>query len=199
MMMKHTARSMILGATVCLGDVTFSQVAMAQAAQPIAGAVTGSELTGEVTVVNTQTRLMTIKTPSGVFEVLNVPDSIEGIDDIDIGDEVTITSSETVLVGLEKGTGEKTMGETTVAPAGAVATRTVEPVPGEPMAASVVDDVTVFGTVTKVNQDASTLTVQGADGPMQFKVKDPILLDQVAAGDAITAHYVRVVTGEIKD
>lgn len=188
---KHQTRMIALGAGLCIGSAAIAPTLYAQVDTPVAGAIASSELTGEVTVVNPKTRLMTIKTPAGVYEVLNVPESIEGIDEIDIGDEVTITATEAVLVGVEKGP----LGGTPAA----VATRTVQPVAGEDRAASVVDDITAYGTVEEVNKAASTVTVRGTEGPLLLKVRDPMLLTDLSAGDVITAHYRRVVTGEIKD
>lgn len=157
---------------------------------PVAGAVTTTELTGEVTVVNTQTRLMTIKTPSGVYEVLHIPEGVKGIDEIHIGDEVTITATEAVLLDVEKGKDAGSMGS--------LAERTVASAPGETPSATVVDKVTLYGKVVDVDKSSSTVTIQGPEGTILLKVRDPALLSDLAAGDGIVAHYARVVTGEIQ-
>lgn len=162
----------------------------ADAPIPVAAATASTQLTGEVTVVNTQTRMMTIKTPSGVYEVLNIPEGVKGIDEIHTGDEVTITASEAVLLDVKKGE--------QAGPGGTLAERTVASAPGETPSATVVDKVTLYGKVVDVDRTSSTVTIQGSEGTIALKVRDPALLSDLAAGDGVVAHYARVVTGEIQ-
>ena len=70
---------------------------------PVAGTAVSSELTGTVTVVNQEQRMLTIETPDGHFEVLHVPDEVQRLDDIKIGNKLTITETDLILVDLHKG------------------------------------------------------------------------------------------------
>ncbi len=191
MMKRRQPLILALGAALAFaGGVSIPQVSAA-VESPVAGAVASSEVTGEVTVVNTETRMMTIRTPSGVFEVLNIPESVKDIDDIEIGDEVTITATESVLVGIDK--------TQDVQHSAAIATQTVGPSPGDTQGARVVTDVTLHGKVESVDPESSSVTVRGTEGATTLRVRDPSLIADLEPGDAVNAHYMRVVTGEIKD
>lgn len=190
MTFRTQTRVPALWAALILALGAMGALRAADAPIPVAGATASAALTGEVTVVNTQTRMMTIKTPSGVYEVLNIPEGVKGIDEIEIGDEVTITASEAVLLDVRKGE--------QAGPGGTLAERTVASAPGETPSATVVDKVTVYGKVVDVDRSNSTVTIQSSEGPIPLKVRDPALLSDLAAGDGVVAHYARVVTGEIQ-
>lgn len=188
--MNKQPLTLALGTAMVLASGLYGSLVGAQITEPVGAAAVSSELTGEVTVVNPDTRMMTIKTPAGVYEVLHIPEGVKDLDDIDIGDELKITSTEAVLVDIHKGVDAGLIGST--------ATRTVEPAADEP-AATITDNVTLRGQILKVDKEHSTVTVQGSDGPLTLKVGDPMLLSDLAAGDGVVAHYTRVVTGEIQD
>jgi len=158
---------------------------------PVAGAATTTELTGEAVVVSTQTRMMTTKTPSGDFEVLNIPEGVKGTDEIHIGDKVTITASQAALLGVQKGR--------EVGPGGTLAERTVESAPGETPSAFVVNEVTLYGKGVDVDKPKSAVKIQGSMGAITLSVRDPAMLSDLSAEDEVVAHSVRVVTGEIQN
>ncbi|MFZ0788471.1 MAG: copper-binding protein [Chromatiaceae bacterium] len=161
---------------------------LAEPAVPMALSV--SLLTGEVTVVDPKTRMMTIKTPDGTYQVLHIPEGVTGLDKIDIGDKVTITSTETVLVEIEKIIGN--------APVGVVAQREVIPGPEGKPEAKVVDKVASYGKISKIDKDRSMVTVESPEGTLELRVEDPALLDGLTPGDAVVARYERVVNGNIE-
>ena len=97
-MQKNLTR-LALGALLTAG-AALSGVAFSQAVEPVVAEISGSQLAGEVMVVNTETRLMTLKDADGVFHVLHVPPEVSRIDEIKIGDTVTITEISSALIGL---------------------------------------------------------------------------------------------------
>ena len=50
--------------------------------------------------LNKETRQMTIKAPDGHFEVIDIPKEVKRIDGIKIGDKLSATTTEAVLVDL---------------------------------------------------------------------------------------------------
>jgi Cu/Ag efflux protein CusF len=176
--------------------LTFSGAAAVQSAfakdtiTPVAGSAEMTELTGEVVVVNTETRLMTIKTPDGTFEVIRIPPEVERIKSIKIGDNVTISQTEAVLVEIEKGRNAGAMG--------AIPEQSVEPEAGAKPAGTIVDKLTLYGKILDVDKAKSQVTVQGPNKTLTLKVEDPAVLDDLASGDGVIARYVRVITGKVE-
>ncbi|MBK1720575.1 hypothetical protein CKO27_23715 [Thiocystis violacea] len=164
---------------------------MAQAETlPVAGAAASTELTGTVTVVNQERRLLTIKTPEGRFEVLHVPDEVQRLDQIKIGNKLTITQTDLILVDLQKGADADAMGVTTQS--------TVVRDPGTKPAGMMIDSLTVTGVVRAVDAANSSVTIMTPEKPMTFKVKDPSVLDALAPGDSVSATYIRAISGEVR-
>ena len=83
--MQKNLPILALGALLTAGAAV-PGVAFSQAAEPVVAEISGSQLAGEVMVVNTETRLMTLKDADGVFHVLHVPPAVSRIDQIKIGE-----------------------------------------------------------------------------------------------------------------
>ncbi len=77
---------------------------------PIKAMTAESEVSGEVTVVNTETRMLTIRKPDGVFEVLHAPPEVKRLDEVKIGDKLTLTKTVSALIELEQGRDAGAMG-----------------------------------------------------------------------------------------
>jgi hypothetical protein len=157
--------------------------------QPVRAEVTEASLEGEVMVVNTDTRLMTLKTPDGTYEVLHVPPEVQRLDEIKIGDKVTITETTAALIELQSGRDAGAMG--------AVGDVQVQGLPGDKPAGSIAESMTLYGKIVDVSKAAGTVTVQGADSTQVFPVQEPVRLDEVKVGDGVVVKYRRVVTGEV--
>lgn len=157
---------------------------------PVAGAAVSSELTGKVTVVNVDKRLLTIETPEGRFEVLHVPADVTRLDKIKIGNRVTITKTEVVLLSLQK----KSAG----AAVGVTQDSSLVQTPGTKPGGTLVDSLTVTGVVTAVDRAKSSVTVQGPNDTVTFKAEDPSVLNGVAKGDTVSIAYLREIKGEVK-
>jgi hypothetical protein len=156
---------------------------------PVAGGVVSTSVTGTVTVVNVEKRLLTIKTPEGRFEVLHVPAEVKRLDEIKIGNTLTITETELLLVDLQKGADVGGPGVSTQS--------TIVRDPGEKPSGMMVDSVTVTGIVTALDKAKSSVTIQGSDEHVTLKVEDPSVLDSVAVGDGVSASYMRAISGEV--
>ncbi|TCT22730.1 hypothetical protein [Thiobaca trueperi] len=168
-----------------------SPVALAQLqTTPVTGAVTTAELTGEVVVVDQTRRMLTIRTPEGRFEVLNVPDEVTRLDQVKIGNRLTISQTEAVLIDLKKGP--------SAGGVGATQETTVERTPGRKPAGAIIDTLTLNGRVESVDHAKSTVTVRGPNQTVTLGVRDHALLNSIAPGDGVSATYMRVIRGEVR-
>jgi Cu/Ag efflux protein CusF len=188
--MQKMPLPLALGCALSLGAVALAPQALADTTTPVAGAASVKEITGTVTVVDKTTRKMTIKTPEGVFEVLSIPPEVKRIDEIKIGDKLTVTETEAVLVDIEKGRDAGSMG--------AIGETTVEPEPGRKPAGTIVEKLTLYGKVVGVDRAASKVTVRGPNQTVTLKVQDPAILDDLKPGDGVVATYVRAITGKVE-
>jgi hypothetical protein len=190
-LMNQTLNLALAGALTLSGVAWTSGAVAEDTITPVAGAATTMDLSGEVVAINRDTRLMTLKTADGTFEVIRIPEEVKRIDQIDIGNKVSITETEAVLVDIEKGRDAGAMG--------AIPETTVEREPGASKpAGTIVDKLTLYGKVESVDKAASTVTVRGPDQTVTLNVEDKAILDDLAPGDGVIARYVRVISGKVE-
>jgi hypothetical protein len=179
------ARGVALSTAVLVSGVAFSQEV-----EPVAAGVSESYLQGEVMVVNTETRLMTLKDAEGTFHVLSVPLEVSRIDEIKIGDKVTITEISSALIALtpaEAGT-----------PVAMDATTDIEREAGSKPGGTITETLTVSGEIVGVDKAAGTVTVKGPNQTRTLDASDASLLDGVKVGDGVVARFQNVIVGEVK-
>jgi len=171
-----------------LAGPAFAQVDLTT--EPVMAEAMQSTISGEVMVVNTDTRMMTLKTADGRFEVLHVPPEVKRLDQIKIGDMVSITETTTALIELQKGRDAGAMGaegDTQVERAGS----------GEKPAGTITDTLTLYGKIVGIDEAASTVTVKGAETTRTFPVQDAELMKELAVGDGVVATFRNVISGEV--
>ncbi|WP_296806675.1 hypothetical protein [Thiocapsa sp.] len=181
---------MTLAGTLILGPVMLSAQAQTGGVPVAAGAMT-KEVTGTVVVVNPQTRMLTIRQPDGVFQVIRVPSEVQRLDEVRIDDTLTIDYVEAVAIDLQKG-------DAAAAAPGAVATREVDRDGGRLPAGSIQETITLVGIVEAVNAAESKVTVRGPENTVTVNVRDPALLADVRAGDSVTVTYISAVAASIE-
>jgi hypothetical protein len=152
-----------------------------------AGGATG-EITGSVMVVNTETRKLTIKKPDGHFQVIHVPPEVQRLDEIKIDDKLTISYLEAIAVDLEK-SGTDTPG--------VIATTEIDRGSGKKPSGSIVETVTLLGTVESVDKAKSQVGIRGPENLVTVTVEDPALLSEVAVGDNVRVTYTNAVAAEV--
>jgi len=157
--------------------------------QPIVAEVARNTVEGEVMVVNTDTRLMTVKTADGSYEVLHVPPEVKRLDEVKIGDMVSITETAASLIELQSGRDAGAMG--------AVGSTEAMRLPGDKPAGALADTMTLYGKIVAVDKTAGTVTIKGPETTHVFPVDDRTLLDEVKVGDGVVAKYRNVITGEV--
>jgi Cu/Ag efflux protein CusF len=178
-----------LSATLLIGAAS-AGVSYAQSQMPAAVTAAESELSGEVMVVNTETRLMTLRDADGEFHVLHVPPEITRLDKIKIGDKVTITEFSSALIALvpKKEAGQISSEMTT----------DIDRTPGKKPGGTVTKTLTLSGEIVGLNKADGQVTIKGPSSTQTFSVEDRSMLDGVKVGDGVVARFRNVVTGEVK-
>ena len=157
--------------------------------QPIKAIAVQSQLSGEVVVVNPETRLMTIRTADGTFEVLRVPPEVQRLDRVRVGNRVTLTKTTIALLELQRGRDAGSMG--------IIGSRDVERAPGSRPAGTITDTLTLYGQVTGVDRRAGTVTVRGARETRTFELENKQLLANVKVGDGVVVRIRDEITGDV--
>lgn len=183
------ALSMILaGAVTALSSSVQADVSVI----PVAGAEATSEISGIVEIVNVEKRMLTIKTADGRFEVIHVPVEVdvERLDKVKIGNRLTITETEAVLIDLVKGAGAGAIGTTQET--------VVDREKGAKPAGSITDTLTLYGRIEAVDKAKGKVKVKGEEQTVEFNVQNPALLNELAVGDGVVATFVREVKGKVE-
>ena len=158
--------------------------------EPLGLAASTGEVTGTVVVVSTEKRMLTIRKADESFQVIHVPPEVTRLDEIKIGDALTIAYIEAVAVGLEEGPAAG--GE------GMISKKAVDRKPGAKPAGSISEQVEIFGTVEAVDAASSTVTVRGPQHTVALTVQDPALLQDIAVGDRVKATYIKAVAARVE-
>jgi hypothetical protein len=187
--MQHKHLTLALAAALGASAAGLAPAAPADRFTPLAGGATVTEIDGIVQTINTETRQMTIRTPEGRFEVIDIPREVKRIDAIKVGDRVQATSTEAVLVDLETGPNAGSMG--------AIGDTTVAPEPGVKPAGTITDKLKLYGKVLKVDRGRSRVTIRGAQETVTLKVNDKALMKRLKLGDGVVATYVRIISGKV--
>ena len=118
------------------------------------------------------------------------PPEVKRLDEIKIGNTLTITETELLLVDLQKGADVGQPGVSTES----VIVRD----PGDKPAGIMIDALTVTGTITALDKAKSTVTIQGPEEHITLKVEEPHVLESVAVGDGVSASYARSISGVVE-
>ncbi|MBK1619057.1 hypothetical protein CKO42_11565 [Lamprobacter modestohalophilus] len=187
--MQKKPIEMLLGAALILGTVLPGTL-LAQAAEPAVAGMMGAQLTGKVMVVNPETRLMTLKDADGAYHVLHVPPEVTRIDQIKIGDEVTIAEISSALIEI--------VPADEAGPVASERSTDVDRQPGKKPAGSITDTLTVYGKVVGMDSAKGTVTIEGPNQTRTLDVDDPSLLGSISVGDGVIARFQNVIIGEVK-
>jgi len=173
-------------AALC-ANIAFAEVDLTT--EPVVAEAAQTNISGEVMVVNTETRMMTIKKDDGTFEVLHVPPEVTRLDAIKIGDHVNITETSTALIELQQGRDAGAMG--------AEGGTEVERAPGSKPAGMITDTLTLYGKIVGIDKANNTVTIKGANSTRTFNVENRELLDKLAVGDGVVATFRNTLVGEV--
>jgi len=146
-------------------------------------------LSGTVETIDQGRRTVNIKTADGKFETVDVPQSAQRFSELKVGDKVSATYNNNVLVTL------KPPGEPEVDTASTTSTMGQEVRPG----GTATMQRTMTATVDTIDKNASSITFVGPNGwKYSRRVVDPEVLAQVKVGDRVDITWNTDVTVSVE-
>lgn len=187
--MKLNKVSILLAATIFAAPLSAIAQSAPQAASVVAkapgkiGEADAIQIQGKVKAINKKTRNVTLEGPNGNQLVLPAGDEVKNFDQIRIGDLVTITYVQALVVELKtvENNGIRERREST--------SQTSAPLGSKP-SGTIEQTVTVIANVVAINPKAQTVTLRGAKRTLEVGVQDPELLKKVKVGNQVEATYV---------
>ena len=144
------------------------------------------QLQGKVKSINKKTREVTLVGPQGNQMVIPAGEEVKNFDQIRIGDLVTLTYVQALVVELKavenNGIRERVESENKVAAK-----------PGEKPAGMIEKTTRIVANVVAVNPKAQTVTLRGPKRTVEVAVKDPAMLKDVKVGNQVEATYIEAV------
>ncbi|MCG6942618.1 MAG: hypothetical protein LJE69_15365 [Thiohalocapsa sp.] len=189
--MKHQAIPAAI-LTLCLGLAPTVGVQAQPDLQthPIKAMGARTTLEGRVVVVNADTRMMTVRTPDGTFEVLRIPPEVSRLDRVRIGNQVQLTETTAALITLQTGRDAGAMGRQ--------ATTHVERKPGSNRPAGTLQNqVRLLGQIVGVDPSAGTVEIRGPHQTRTLELEDKAALSRLKVGDGVVLTLWHTMTGEI--
>ena len=149
-------------------------------------ATTQQTLSVTVKALDRATRKMTVQAPSGETDTFTVSPGVKRLDEINVGDQITVEVTQGLLLQYQPAGTEAVAPQAVVA--GAVADTSLAP--GGAIAGGVQGTVTVVA----IDQKTRLVTFQVPDGN-KYKVKagPKIALERLQVGDRLLATYVATV------
>ena len=160
-------------------SATRSESSSAATARP-AGTLQESTVTATATVKNVdlKTRRVTLVGPDGKSFTIKAGDEVKNLPQVKVGDEVTATYYQSIAYEVRK-PGEGAPGVT-------VGQQLDTAKPGERPGMTGARVVTVTATITGIDKDKGTVTLQGPDGDsVTVKARNPANLEKVKVGDLV--------------
>lgn len=194
--MKKHAISILITAAALAAPIT----AHAQAA-PKAEAVVATapgkaaageavQLQGKVTSIDKANRVVVVTGATGNEVVFNLGEEVRNFDQIEMGDLVTLTYAQALILELHKvdnnGIRERTDSQ-----------NVVRAEPGEKPAGGIERTVRVVANVMAVDAEAGLVTLRGPNRTVELAVKDPAQLALIKVGDQVEALYTEAVAIEV--
>lgn len=175
-----------------------ASVGTAHAQQPVGGsqitvqtapgkgvATRTHQLVATIEAVDAAQRQVTLKGPKGQRVSLSAGPDVRNLEQVKVGDRVTVVYAEALSLELKKG-GKALRGSTEAAD-GARAAQ------GERPAGIVAEQVTVTADVTAVDAKAQRVTLRGPRQTVDLYVADPAQLKLIKVGDQVEAVYTQAL------
>lgn len=154
---------------------------------PGAGAVTEAvQLQGKVKSVDKKTRAVVVVGPNGNEILFNLSDEVRNFDQIKVGDLVTLTYAQALVLELRKVANDGIRVRVDKE-------ETLTAKPGDKPGMAVEKSVRVIANVVAVNPKAQTVTLRGPKRTLELAVKDPAMLKNVKVGDQVEGLYTEAV------
>jgi len=144
-----------------------------------------ASVTATIEAIDRSARQVTLKTPDGRLVTTDVGPEVKRFDALQVGDQVTVTYYESVVLQVEKpGDPAFTTGTT----------GTLTPAPGEKPGGKYERQRRATVTIEEILRDPPSMTVKGEQGRvLSFRIADPKLLDRLKKGDRINVTYTEAM------
>lgn len=150
-------------------------------------------LDGEVTAIDRENRLVTLRGDDGEQMTMVVGPDIERFEKLEVGDKVQARYTEAVAVALATGGSEADLRQKIESSAAE------QPSSGKP-GLGAVERTTIVANVFEIDKDAGTLTLRGPSGdPVKVRVQDQAALDELEVGNQLVMSYVQASVVSIAD
>jgi hypothetical protein len=138
--------------------------------------------TAKVTILDQATRRVTLQEQNGDTFAFTAGPQVRNLDQIQVGDLVAVTYTETFTIEVKRGDGSAPTVTSGVAGDRAAV--------GEKPAGSVARVTTITAEILAVDKEIGRVTVRGPEGNTRIlQVKDPRKLESVKVGDMVVATY----------
>jgi Cu/Ag efflux protein CusF len=147
-------------------------------------------LTATVEAIDRTDRTVTLKASDGRMITMDVGDAVKRFDALKVGDRVTGTYYENVVLAVEQpGAPPFTFDDSTA----------LTPTPGGKPGGTLARQVKAAGRIEDVQREASSVTVRGDRGRvMSFRIQDPKVLERLKKGDRINVTYTEALLVRIE-
>jgi len=143
------------------------------------------QIVATVEAVDAAKREITLKGPSGKVVPLSVTPDVRNLEQVKVGDRLTVTYLEALSLTLMKGGKELRAANTKSDGVRAAA--------GERPGGAVAEQVKVTADVTAVNRKTHMVTLRGPKQEVDLYVADPAQLKLIKVGDQVEAVYQQAV------
>ena len=177
--MKNKYYLVIIMLVACLSALAGEQTGATDERQmPSFSANRSIQLTAIVKAINHETREVTLEGPEGNQVSFVASEEARNLDQVVVGDKVSVDIFEEVSIALVEGDGQD-------AAAGQISA-VARAEKGEAPAGMVVDTLIVTATVEEINLEANTFKLKGPQGNVtQFKARNPENLKLAKLGDLV--------------
>ncbi|MFV0680031.1 hypothetical protein [Ottowia sp.] len=194
-------KSMIASFFVAAGALLVPVAGWTQGAAAVAveGSAPGARLKGgeielraKIVELDLKNRIATLRNPQGQIVILNVPASVQNLDQVQAGDDLVFRYTAAVVAKLEKVTGQSGIRERVEnnqqvnAPAGAL--------PGT----ADVRTVDVLAKITALNAKARTVTLRGATRTTTLALPEDLDIKTLKVGDEVRATIIEAAVLDIE-
>jgi hypothetical protein len=169
-------------AALALGCATTKEPAPQPAPLPKYTETATQTATATVMTLDRATRRVTLKEKNGDTFAFTAGPQVRNLDQIQVGDLVAVTYTETFTIEVKRGDGSAPTVTSGVAGDRAAV--------GEKPAGSVARVTTITAEILAVDKEIGRVTVRGPEGNTRvIQVKDPKKLESVKVGDMLVATY----------
>ena len=154
------------------------------------GELKAIQATSTVVGIDLKNRIVTLKGENGAEQAVTVSKDARNLDQVKVGDQVTITYYEAVAIEAKR---------TEAAPSVTTTTEGARAKKGEKPGGVILNRIHVVTAVLGTNADTQSVAVRGPLGHItQVKIRDPKVFAELKSGGQIDLTYIEGLAIEVK-